>query len=400
MARPNRKHLADFRGASRMAFDATAGIVDVVERMHSTIQRSPAPLGRPVERGTRGITGFVYQTVRGSVRLLGRGLDASLAPFEGLLPAADEDVDDASPRRLALQSILNGVYGDYLVRTDNPLAIEMSLRHDGRALDVTRPADALAAARPHEPTGKLLVLVHGLCLNDLQWNHEGHDHGAALADELGYTPLYVRYNSGLHVADNGQRLAELLETLVAHWPRPVQELTLLGHSMGGLVARSACREAGKRSHSWPAHLRHLVFLGTPHHGAPLERGGHRLDYLMALSPYSVPFTRLGRMRSAGIQDLRHGTITSDAEHEFVPLPANVQCFAAAAALGPRRNLVADRLVGDGLVPLDSALGKHRTRSLRLPKDHQWIGYEMGHLELLHRPEVYAQLRAWLQQRDT
>jgi pimeloyl-ACP methyl ester carboxylesterase len=179
----------------------------------------------------------------------------------------------------------------------------------------------------------------------------------------------------------------------------VQELTILGHSMGGLVTRSACHEAGKRSHSWPAHLRHLVFLGTPHHGAPLERGGHRLDYLMALSPYSVPLTRLGRMRSAGIQDLRHGTITGDDEHEFVPLPANVQCFAAAATLGSRRGFVADRLVGDGLVPLDSALGKHRTRSLRLPKSHQWIGYEMGHLELLHRPEVYAQLRAWLQ-RDT
>ena len=374
MSRVTRTHVSDARGVGRMLFDASAGIVDVVERMHRTIERRPGPVGRPVVESTRGITGFVYRSVRGSMRVIGRGIDASLAPLEGLLPAGE-----TTPGREVFVSIVNGVYGDYLARTGNPLAIEMQILHDSTA-----------------PTDKLLVLAHGLCMSNQQWTRDGYSHGAALADALGFTPLYLRYNSGLPIAENGRLLADRLETLVRNWPRPVRELTILGHSMGGLVARSACLAAAERKLEWPQSLRRLVFLGTPHHGAPLERGGHGLDYLLALSPYSAPFTRLGKSRSAGIQDLRHGTITADG-HRPVPLPANASCYAVAASLGERRSPLKDRVVGDGLVPLDSALGRHtqRARALRIPKQHRWVGFGMGHLELLHRPEVYAQLHEWL-----
>jgi hypothetical protein len=168
--------------------------------------------------------------------------------------------------------------------------------------------------------------------------------------------------------------------------------------MGGLVARSACHYGGQQGHAWLAHLRRLVFLGTPHHGSPVERGSRGLLTVMDLSPYSAPLTRLGKSVSAGIQDLRHGAVTTEGSG-FVRLPRGVRCYAAAATLGARRSLLADRLVGDGLVPLDSALGRHpdRSRALGVPKGRRWIGYEMGHLELLHRPEVYSQLRAWLQE---
>ena len=151
-------------------------------------------------------------------------------------------------------------------------------------------------------------------------------------------------------------------------------------------------------HGWPARLRRLVFLGTPLHGAPLERGGHRLDYVMELSPYVAPFTKIGKARSAGIMDLRYGSITAD-EQEFVPLPEGVACYAAAAIVGSRRNLVGENLVGDGLVPLASALGQHAdpTRIFGIPAGHQWVGSKMGHLELLHRREVYTQLRKWLRE---
>lgn len=356
-----------------MLVDASTGVVDVVERMHRTIQRRPAPVGAPVEDVTRGITGFVYRSIRGGMRLVGRSLDASLAPLEGLLPAAG-----STPGRDAFVSIVNGVYGDYLARTGNPLAIGMRL--------VDRAA----------PTRKLLVFVHGLCMSDQQWSHEGSNPGAALAESLGYTPLYLRYNSGRQVADNGREFAALLEALVERWPVEIDELTIVGHSMGGLVARSACVAAGESRHRWRRRLSRLVFLGTPHQGAPLERGGHGLDFLLELSPYSAPFTRLGKARSAGIRDLRHGTITHGG-HRGVALPRDVDCYAIAAVLGERRGVVADHVVGDGLVPVASALGQHsdRSRSLRIPAANRWVAYRMGHLELLRRAEVYDQLRAWL-----
>ena len=389
--RPTRTHLADIRGASRMAFDATAGLVDVVERMHRTIQRVPLPLGRHVNEPTQGITGLVYRSVRGSVNLLGRGLNATLEPLEQLLPPGE-----SSPARDVWVSVVNGIYGDYLAQSGNPLAIEMSLRCQGADFDPRQAGTWMAAQGLPAPTRKILLLVHGLCMSDAQWTHEGYSHGAALADAFGYTPIHLRYNSGRHIADNGRDLADLLGQLVEHWPVAVDDLTILGHSMGGLVARSACLHAQASGHSWLQRLRHMAFLGTPHHGSPLERGGHGLDYVLDLSPYSAPIARIGKFRSAGIKDLRHGTITAQADQDQ-RLPKGVRCYAAAAALGPRRSLVADRLVGDGLVPVESALGRHRTRSraLGLPKAHQWIGFEMGHLELLHRPEVYAQLHAWL-----
>ena len=392
MPTPNRTHLADLHGVSRMAVDASIGIAGIVERMHRTIQLRRGPFGTATMEDTRGITGFVYRSIRGSMQLVAHGLDASLAPLTAMLPEGE-----STPGRDAFLSAVNGVYGDYLARTGNPLAIDMQLRVHGRRFAPEDPAAAFAAtADASAPSGRLLLLVHGLCLNDRHWARNGHDHGRALADECGFTPLYLRYNSGLHIAANGRSLAGLLETVVRQWPVPVEELVILGHSMGGLVARSACHHGRQAGHAWLAHLRKLVFLGTPHHGAPLERGGHRLDFVMDLSPYSAPFTQIGKMRSAGIQDLRHGSITREPAG-VVPLPAGVRCYAIAATLAERRSVIAERLLGDGLVPLDSALGRHKdsARTLDLPRQRQWVGYGMGHLELLGRPEVYAQLRTWL-----
>ena len=396
MAVKKKTLVTELRGAVKIAVDATVGTTDVVERMHRTIQTLPAPVGQalPVQP-TTGITGLVYRTVRSSTRLVGKGLDVSLAALEKLLPEAG-----SGPRREAFVSALNGSHGDHLAKTGNPLAIEMGLRHQGRAIDARQPAASLLEAGGGAPRGKLLILVHGLCMNDLQWCRDGHDHGAALAAELGYSALYLRYNSGLHIGDNGRALSALLDTLVQHWPCPLQELTIIGHSMGGLLARSACLHAAEQGQPWLQQLRKLVCLGSPHHGAPLERGGQVIDQVLGLSPYSAPLAQLGKSRSAGIQDLRHGAVTRGGP-EVVPLPAGVACFAAAATLAAKRNLLVDRLLGDGLVPLNSGLGLHKNaqRTLAFAKHRQWIGYEMGHLELLSRPEVYAQLKAWLQPAD-
>jgi pimeloyl-ACP methyl ester carboxylesterase len=375
-----------------MAVDASQGIAGIVEHMHRTVQSAPLPIGKAKAGRTRGITGFVYRSVRGGMRMVGQGIDMSLAPLTALLPEGE-----STPARDAFLSAVNGVYGDYLARTDNPLALEMELRSHGRRLDPQDPWSAFQAGPDlAPPTGRVLLLVHGLCMNDQQWTRDSHDHGKALADEFGFTPLYLRYNTGLNIADNGVAFASLLESLLETWPVPLQDLVIVGHSMGGLVARSALHHAVEAGRRWPAQLGRMVFLGTPHHGALLERGGHGLDFLLELSPYSAPFTRIGGTRSAGIKDLRQGSIVAG-EHRFVQLPAGVKGYSIGALLATGRGSAADRLVGDGLVPLDSALGRHRHagKTLAVPPERQWVARGTGHLDLLGRPEVYRQLHQWL-----
>jgi pimeloyl-ACP methyl ester carboxylesterase len=303
-------------------------------------------------------------------------------------------------------SALNGVLGDHLKVSANPLAIPMQFRCNGVAFEVSRAS--ITAALPHA-TGKILLLVHGLCMSDLQWRRNGHDHGAALAQGSGFSPVYLRYNSGLHVSENGRELAAQLDALVREWPVPVEEIIILGHSMGGLVTRSACHYAELAGYGWRTKLAKIFFLGTPHHGAPLERGGHWLDVVLDASPYTTAFARLGKMRSAGITDLRHGSMLdadwkehdrfARAHHDplALPLPVGVACYALAAVIAKKASPLAERLLGDGLVPLASALGQHEDAALRpgFPTSHQWIGYGMHHLDLLDRREVLARLRAWL-----
>lgn len=382
----NRRNVSDLRGVMRLAVDATVGVTDLVEKMHHTIQLAHPPLGTSRAGQTAGLTGFVYRSIRGTTRLLGQGLDAGMAPVISLLP---EKASNAT--RDALVSAINGVYGDHLAETANPLAARMSLRYQGARLDPEQPG-AAPDAKP-----KVLLFVHGLCLNDGHWTRDGVNHGETLARDLGYTPLYLRYNTGLPVATNGRELAAMLESLLHNWPHAECELAIAGHSMGGLVARSACHHGSEAGHGWLQHLGKLVFIGTPHHGAPLERGGNWVNYAMDMSPYAAPFTRLAKKRSAGISDLRHGNITDD-EKVFVQLPVDVECFAMAATLAKKPSRIHQRLIGDGLVPVDSALGNHRdpSRTLAIPASHQWLGFETGHIELLGRPEVYAQLRDWLE----
>ena len=152
---------------------------------------------------------------------------------------------------------------------------------------------ALTAAFP-QAGSKLAVLAHGLCLNDLHWNRAGHDHGAVLARELGYTPLYLHYNSGLHTSINGRTLAVLLEVLLEQWPHRIEDLVIVAHSMGGLVARSACHYGAAAGHGWPRRLTKLAFLGTPHHGAPLERSGNWVTVILDATPYAAPVRPAGK----------------------------------------------------------------------------------------------------------
>ena len=380
--------------------------------MHHNIARVPVLTASAENGRASGIAGFVYRTVRDVTRVVGGGIDAGLA----LLSPALASVPNV-PAREAVLSALNGVLGDHLVDSKNPLAITMQLRHHGHALTLTR--EAIREQLP-DATGKIVVLIHGLCMNDLQWKTGDnsvtkiHDHGAALQRDLGFTPVYLRYNSGLHVSVNGREFASTLKALLAAWPVPVESLVIVAHSMGGLVSRSAFHYGRKARHAWCKSLNKIIFLGTPHLGAPLERGGHWIDILLGATPYASPFAKLGKVRSAGITDLRHGSVLDDdwqGQDRFepgikaltpVPLPASVRCYAIAATIddGSKKKSVSatgKRLLGDGLVPLNSALGEHKdaTRHLNFPEDRKCVLHGVNHMELLKAAQVYPALKAFV-----
>ena len=309
-------------------------------------------------------------------------------------------------RTTAPESSRGGDLGDWLEARPNPLAIRMRLRSNGVGLTLEPPA--LAASLPNA-NGRVVVLVHGLCMDDLQWARHGADFGAALARDLGVTPIHLHYNSGRHISTNGRDFADLMDALVRAWPVPLESVDLVTHSMGGLVARSALHQAEQNALAWPRRVGKIVFLGTPHQGAPLERSGQRLNMLLALSPYTEPFMRLGQVRSAGITDLRFGSLLdgdwkgqdrfafrADARSP-VPLPAGIQAYAIGAVAGATDDSEQAQLIGDGLVPLDSALGRHPDprHALPIPAEHLWVALKTNHLELQTSPAVYKRVRAGL-----
>ena len=389
--------LADLHALGRLGFDSVAGITTLVEEMHRNIARVSPPLGAAPQGRAPGLSGLVYSAVRGVTR--GIGSAWNLAHIALPKPKARLD-----PRREAWVAALNGVWGEHLAATGNPLAIAMAFRDGGEPVVLEREA---LSARYGDGRRKLLLVLHGLCMNDLNWHHHGHDHGRMLAAEHGYTPLYLHYNTGRHISENGRELAAVLDRLVEAWPGPIDEIALLCHSMGGLVARSACHYADATGLPWRRQLKRIVFLGTPHHGAPLERAGNWFDNAIELSPYLAPFARLGKSRSAGIKDLRHGNVLDEdwsaahggSHHDHrreLPLPAGVRCHAVAASRQHAPAGEPKRLRSDGLVPVASALGNHPkpARELGFAAADTHLEFDCNHFDLLSNEAVGRRLREW------
>lgn len=396
-----------------MAIDATLGVTDLVEAMHLNILRLPHPLttvrGKhrprtpgPVPSVVRKAAGLVYGSVRGVTRIVAAGLDMAL----GRLQPELEHIQ-SSKERAAVLSILNGVLGDHMASRNNPLTITIGWRHQGNPLALN--TDALNQALP-QATERILVMLHGHCMNELQWTtSSGHNHGEVLAQHNGFTPMVLGYNTGLHVSQNGRALADQLEQLVAAWPTAVQEICIVGYSMGGLLARSAFHYGALAKHGWTHQVRKLIFVGSPHHGSMLERAGNLVDVALVVSPYSEALARLGKIRSAGTTDLRYGNLIDEDwkgrdrfaagadPRQPIPLPEQVQCYAIAAMIAKEHSDLSARLVGDGLVPLKSALGQHpdSSRALVFAPDRQKVFYGMTHLGLLDSRAVCEQMQAWL-----
>jgi pimeloyl-ACP methyl ester carboxylesterase len=392
------------RGTSVLAIQAAKSITDLVEEMHGAIASLALPLaGKNAKpKKTHGITGLVYKSVRGITGAVGWGIDRGLVAAQvpvvskALSPAMKQlsaklKLKSAEPYRETVRAAANGVLGDTLAATNNPLAIQMQFRQAGQAMQ----------ALPKN--GKILILAHGLCMNDLQWLREGHDHGAMLADAYGFEAIYLHYNTGRHIHENGKDFAALLEQTLKNWPVPIERLDIIGHSMGGLITRSACHQAIQAKQSWVEHLNKLITLGSPHAGAPLERAGRGVDYVLGISPYTAPFARLGLVRSAGIQDLRDGAVTPLSEKPLWPRHVKLYTLACTKQKAPDQKLdlaaPLKRLLGDGLVPIKSALAQDDKPALglplKIPAARQAIVYETDHFQMLSSQKVAKHLKTWL-----
>ena len=283
-----------------------------------------------------------------------------------------------------MQAAMNGVMGDKLQAWGNPLRLHMELvDHEGSEVD----PDTMQQ-------GKGLVLfVHGLCLSEWDWQGRQHHYFVEEMKQQGFGVAWLRYNTGLPIWENGAALAQLLESV---WQGDNErKLVLVGHSMGGLVIRSALHYGSDSDLRWLGDVSHMACLASPHAGAPLEKLGNFANSLLGVSPYSKPLMALGNIRSLGIRSLRHGAIhPSMAEGGEAPasaLPESLSVLLLAARIGtdPARHWI-----GDGLVPVASALSEDH-----FPPQHAAVKRvlldDVGHLRLLQDSRTYQSLRDWL-----
>ncbi len=268
--------------------------------------------------------------------------------------------------------------------------------------------EALAAAHPRA-TGKLAVFLHGLCETEDAWKFGSGRHvpyGERLRTERGYTPLYVRYNSGRHISQNGRDLQLLLEQAVRAWPVDVHEIALMGHSMGGLVARSACHYGA--SSAWASKVRHVFTLGSPHRGAPLELAAYLACSAMRQLPETTAYAMALNRRSAGIKDLGRGYLVdedwrdNDPEAfltrtgQEIPFLPTANHYFVAATLTRDANAPLGRVMGDLLVLRASAWAHPgRGHKLRFPVEHYTHLGGAHHFDLLNHPAIYDQVQRWL-----
>jgi hypothetical protein len=400
------RSLSEIAGSSisRPAVVARDVHAAVTDRVFGRLGVLSAPVRIVHDAISRAAYGAIGAGLRGPLRSGGRALARAA-------PAHSAGLADSRAGGLAVGA-LNGMFGDRLARGHPDLALSLTVRRGGR--DVSLDADGLASAFP-DATPKLAVFVHGLCETDEAWllqtggaGTRRPAYGARLHEDLGYTPIYVRYNTGLHTSENGRLLAAALEEIAAHWPTRADEIALVGHSMGGLVARSACHSGELEGHRWVGRLRHVFCLGTPHLGAPLEKAANVAAWALNRLPETRPFGDLFlNNRSVGIKDLRFGNCVEDDWRDYDPdellrdrcgevpfLPTATYYFVGATL--SRRPDGAAAAIGDLLVRYPSASGNGRHRRIPFEIENGRHLGGLNHFQLLNHPDVYVQIREWLE----
>ena len=407
----------EMRDAGSLAGTALGEIADLAHGVHAAVAERLFGLagkpGRHIRLMHDGIAAIAY----GSTKLGVTCLPPAAGLVAGVLSDPSAESAHDVPRGRFLLGAVNGFWGDRISERQPALAPQMRMRVHGGPLRRVPANLAADAASPGSATGRLVVFIHGLCETDLCWSFAAErrwgdrtcTYGSRLRDDDGWTPIYLNFNTGVRVSANGQELAEMMEEVVEQWPVPVTEIALVGHSLGGLVARSAAHQANALDHHWLTPLRHIVGLGAPHLGAPLERfanwGTHRLDRL----PETRPFATWLNRRSVGIKDMRYGALLEedwlgfDADELLtdrctpaVLLPGVAYSVASATLSREPHGLFAHDL----LVQHSSAHGIGKVRSIPFDQSRTFhLGGRKHHFDLLADQRVYEQLRSWLRGAD-
>jgi pimeloyl-ACP methyl ester carboxylesterase len=401
---------------------AATGLVGTVRDMHTAVAGRPfgalglagkpfGPVGAAATMPARFIHDHISSAVYAGLRTAGKGLATGAGAVAAQLTHEDGRLLTRRPAGQIAAGVLNGFLGDLLEELDSDLVTQIGLHSGSERLELERAS--LSRALP-QAGSRIVVFVHGLCETEGAWRvdwsgeHQGADYGTRLRDELGYTPLYVRYSTGLHISEAARGLSELLERAVAEWPVRVDEIVLVGHSMGGLVSRGASYRADADGSAWVRRLRHVFCLGTPHLGAPLEQAANIGGWALGRLPETRPFAAIVNRRSAGIKDLRFGYCCEDdwcdcdpdalldCQRKDIPFLETVAYYFVGATLTRDPNHPVGQLVGDLLVRLPSAWGQGlggRRYPFEIDRLRSYGG--MNHLQLLNHPAVYEQLRDWL-----
>jgi pimeloyl-ACP methyl ester carboxylesterase len=404
----------EIRDAGVLTGTALGDVTEVARDMHRAIATRlfdligrVGPVAEPVRLMHDGIAAIAYGSTRVGVRALpaAAGMVGSLRA-EPSAPSAH----DTRRGRFVLGAV-NGFWGDHIAVERDALAPQMRIRlHDG---DFRRLPANLAHDARDSATGRLVLFVHGLCETDLCWSYaaekrwgdRAHTYGSKLRADGGWTPLYLNYNSGLHISDNGRELDGLLDALVAAWPVPVEEIAIVGHSMGGLVARSAVHQGYEREAAWVRRTTHVVGLGAPHMGAPLERFANWGTHRLARLPETRPLARWLNRRSVGIKDLRYGAFIEADWRDCDPDELLTdRCTSAELVPGVAYSMVCATLsrepegifAHDLLVQHTSAHGISKARTIAFDEARAFhLGGRKHHFDLLADPQVYDHIRDWL-----
>ncbi len=399
---------SDIRALGDVAGEASSVLTTLVRGMHAGIAGrvfgSIGPTATPTRVIHDGLTRAIYTGVDRGLR--GATHAAGIVAAEIWSDETDDALDSRDDSVAAAIAVVNGIYGDELTDRENPLAGAMVIRRDGESVALT--ADSLGAAFP-AATGRVAVFVHGWCLTDRSWSRpprEGDDvrsYGERLHADFGFTPIMLRYNTGLHISVNGQTLAEILDLLHDQWPVPITELTLVGHSMGGLVVRSACHYGSQQQLGWTDAVDRVVCLGSPHLGADIEKGVNVASWALAKLPETRAIAAFLNARSDGVKDLRYGAcldedwrdadpdeLLYDRCHEAPFLPHATHHFVASSVAPPLLGMIA----GDHLVRPKSAAGLGKSRTVPFETEQGLTLSGLNHFDLLNHPSVYAKLREW------